>query len=256
VVKDLNFFVDQYVPWPIALNIPPLKIMMNWRPSSLHPKDFAAASYSQQPTDWRLLLRKLAVLTSLCAFFLLGSLAHAQQADAMLGFGTVLSSGSSTCTVSSCVVPEKGGLYPSFSGDVIFKNRLGFNGEVSWRAKQGLYGGPGGQPFRPILLDFNGVYQPRLGKKAGADLMAGIGWQSTRFYGYTPTTNCVYFGACYSSSHHFLVDVGAGIRYYVHGHVFVRPEAHFYHIVNNTADFSSNNLIRVGASIGYTIGPD
>ena len=80
-------------------------------------------------------MRKLGVLTSLCALFLLGSFAQAQQADAMFGFGTVLSSGSSTCTVSSCVVPEKGGLYPSFSADVIFKNRLGFNGEVSWRAK-------------------------------------------------------------------------------------------------------------------------
>ena len=53
-----------------------------------------------------------------------------------------------------------------------------------------------------------------------------------------------------------VVDVGGGIRYYVWGHVFVRPEGHFYHIVNNTAEFSNNNVIRVGASIGYTIGPD
>src|SRR4029077_17023020 len=113
-----------------------------------------------------------------------------------------------------------------------------------------------GIPFRPILFDFNGVYQPHLSKKAGVDLMGGIGWQSTRFYGYQPTSNCVFFGACYTSSNHFLVDVGGGIRYYVRGHVFVRPEAHFYHIVNNTSDFSSNNLVRVGASIGYTIGPD
>jgi hypothetical protein len=90
----------------------------------------------------------------------------------------------------------------------------------------------------------------------GLDLMGGIGLQSTRFYAFQATSNCVNFGACYSSSHHFLVDVGAGIRYYVWGHVFVRPEAHFYHIVNNTSDFSSNNVVRVGASIGYTLGPD
>jgi hypothetical protein len=174
----------------------------------------------------------------------------------MLGFGTVMSSGSTPCTVSSCVVPENGGLYPSISGDVIFHKRFGFNAEVAWRGKQGLYGGPSGQPYRPILVDFNAMYQPRLSKKAGADLMGGIGMQSTRFYGYQPTSGCVYFGACYTSSHHFLVDAGAGIRYYVWGHVFVRPEAHFYHIVNNRADFSSNNVIRVGASIGYTLGPD
>jgi len=173
----------------------------------------------------------------------------------MLGFGTIMSSGSTACGANSCVIPEKGGLYPSISADVIFHKRVGFNFEASWRARQGDYAGLG-IPFRPIIFDFNGVYQPHLSKKVGVDLMGGIGWQSTRFYGYQPTSNCVFFGACYTSSNHFLVDVGGGIRYYVRGHVFVRPEAHFYHIVNNTSDFSSNNVVRVGASIGYTIGPD
>jgi hypothetical protein len=52
------------------------------------------------------------------------------------------------------------------------------------------------------------------------------------------------------------VDLGAGLRYYVHGHIFVRPEVRYYKIFNNTVDFTSGNVIRVGASIGYTIGPD
>jgi hypothetical protein len=200
-------------------------------------------------------LRKTALLAVICGFIFLASLSQGQQADAMLGFGTIMSSGSTACGANSCVIPEKGGLYPTISADVIFHKRVGFNFEASWRARQGNYAGLG-IPFRPILFDFNGVYQPHLSKKAGVDLMGGIGWQSTRFYGYQPTSNCVFFGACYTSSNHFLVDVGGGIRYYVRGHIFVRPEAHFYHIVNNTSDFSSNNLVRVGASIGYTIGPD
>ena len=200
-------------------------------------------------------MRKTALLAVMCGFFFLASLSQAQQADAMLGFGTILSSGKTACGANNCVIPEKGGLYPTISGDVIFHKRVGFNFEASWRARQGNYAGLG-IPYRPILFAFNGVYQPQLSKKIGADLMGGIGWQSTRFYGYQPTTNCVYFNACYTSSNHFLVDVGGGIRYYVHGHVFVRPEAHFYHIVNNTSDFTSNNIVRVGASIGYTIGPD
>lgn len=173
----------------------------------------------------------------------------------MLGFGTLLSSGTSSCGVNSCVIPEKGGLYTSVSGDVIFHKRLGFNAEVAWKTSQGNYAGLG-IPFRPILVDFNGLYQPRITKKVGADFIAGIGLQSTRFYGFTPTANCEVFNACYTSSHHFLVDVGGGLRYYVWGHMFVRPEVHFYHIVNNTADFSSNNVVRVGASIGYTLGPE
>jgi hypothetical protein len=198
-------------------------------------------------------LRKTALLAAVCGFFFLTSLSQAQQADAMLGFGTILSSGSTACGANSCVIPEKGGLYPTISGDVIFHKRVGFNFEASWRARQGNYAGLG-LPYRPILFDFNGVYQPRLSKKIGADLMAGIGWQTTRFYQYTNTSNCVFFNACYTSSNHFLVDVGGGVRYYVYGNFFVRPEAHFYHIVNNTSDFTSNNVVRVGASIGYTIG--
>ena len=163
------------------------------------------------------------------------------------------------CGVSSsgnAVCPEKGGFYLNLGGDVIFKRRIGAAFDVNWKASQGAFGGPGGQPYRPLLFTFNGVYQPRLSKKAGLDLFGGIGWQSTRFYGYQPTSNCVYFGACYTSSNHFLIDVGAGVRYYVWGHVFLRPEVRYYHIVNNGDNFTSDNVIRVGASIGYTIGPE
>jgi hypothetical protein len=130
---------------------------------------------------------------------------------------------------------------------------MGFGFDVAWKGSQGLYVGEA--PYRPILLDFNGVYQPRLTKKTGLDLMAGVGWQSTRFYSGNYT--CTYFGCTnFNSYHHFLVDIGGGLRYYVWHHVFVRPEAHYYWINNNTAEFDNNNVIRVGASIGYTIGPD
>ena len=192
-------------------------------------------------------MRKLALLAPVFAFLFFTQFASAQQADAMFGLGTITSSSSS----SGNFLAEKGGLYPSVSADVIFHKRIGFGFETTWRGGQGDYFG---QPYRPIIVDFNGIYQPRLGKKFGLDLMGGIGLQSTRFYGYQPTASCVDFGACYASSHHFLVDVGGGLRYYVWGHVFVRPEVHYYHIVNNTADFTNNDVIRVGASIGYTIG--
>jgi len=202
-------------------------------------------------------LRKLAFLATVFAIFSLASLASAQQGDAMIGFGTLMSPGASQCgTGSTGNCPEKGGLYMNIGADVIFHKRLGVGFDADWRASQGSYGGTGGQPYRPLLFDFNGVYQPRLGKKAGLDLFGGIGWQSTRFYGYTPTSGCVYFGACYTSSNHFLVDLGAGVRYYPWGHFFVRPEVRYYHILNNTDVFSSGNVVRVGASIGYTIGPE
>jgi hypothetical protein len=205
-------------------------------------------------------LRKLAFLVTVLAILSFASLASAQQGDAMFGFGTLLAPGSASCnfnvTTGFLDCPEKGGLYPNISADVIFHKRLGVAFDVAWRGGQGEYGGSGGQPYRPILYDFNADYQPRLSKKAGLDLLGGIGWQSTRYYGYQNNFSCNYLYACYASSNHFLVDFGAGLRYYFFGHAFIRPELHYYHIFNNTADFTGNNIVRVGASIGYTIGPD
>ena len=204
-------------------------------------------------------MRKLAFLALVFSFFALATLASAQQADAMLGFGTIVGTSSSgnSCVVtftSSCVGKETGGLYTTISGDVIFHKRIGFNIEGNWRTKQALDLANGGQLYRPILLDFNGDYQPRITRKVGIDLLGGVGFQSTRFYAYNNSSNCLVFGSCYSSNDHFLVHFGGGIRYYFFGNGFIRPEVHFYHILNNTDVFNNTNVIRVGASIGYTVG--
>ena len=197
-------------------------------------------------------MRKLTLLAVIGGLFFLASFAQAQQGDAMFGFGTLLSSGS--CDVTSGLCSEKGGLYPNIGADVIFHRRIGFGFDTTWKASQGNYGGPGGQPYRPILLDFNAMYSPRIGKRMAVDLFGGVGWQSIRYYGYVASSSCVYLGACFTSSHHFLVDFGGGLKYYVWHHAFIRPEVRYYNIFNNTADFNSNNVIHVGASIGYTIG--
>ncbi len=199
------------------------------------------------------------VFAVIVAFSLLPSLASAQQGDAMIGFSTIMdpsSSSAAACPIFSlsCVGPEKGGLYTTLGGDVIFHKRIGFNIEANWRTKQALDLSNGGQYYRPILFDFNGDYQPRFGKKLGADLLGGIGWQTTRFYAYNNSSNCVFFGSCYTSNNHFLLHLGGGIRYYVFGGMFIRPEVHYYHVLNNTDVFTNSNILRVGASIGYTIG--
>jgi len=199
-------------------------------------------------------LRKFAFPAVVFVFLSFAGLASAQQGDAYLGFGTITSSGS--CSFSTGFCPEKGGLYPNIGADVIFHKRIGMAFDIAWRGGQGAYGGTGGQPYRPLLWDFNSIYQPRLGKKVGLDIVGGIGWQSTRYYGYQNTVSCNYFYACYQSSNHFLVDLGAGVRYYFFGHAFIRPEVRYYWINNNTADFTGNNVVRIGGSIGYTIGPD
>src|SRR5271169_6537295 len=126
----------------------------------------------------RFLLRKSALLAAVFTFLFFAQFASAQQGDAMFGFGTIMSSSSNSN--SGNFLAEKGGLYPSVAADVIFHNRVGFGFETTWRGGQGDYFG---QPFRPIIVDFNGMYQPHVSKKVGLDLMGGVGMQSTRFYG-------------------------------------------------------------------------
>ena len=198
-------------------------------------------------------MRTLAILAPVCAFLFFAQFASAQQGDIMIGGGTLLSSSNNN---SSLAPSENGGTYLNIDGDVVGKKRLGFNIGTAWRASQGDYGSGTGITFRPILTNFNALYQPHLGKKFGLDLFGGIGIASSRFY-VPQIVSCNIGSGCinYTSSNHFMEDLGGGIRYYVWRHVFVRPEVHYYHIQNNQ-EFNSNNVIRVGASIGYTIGPD
>ncbi len=203
-------------------------------------------------------MRKSAIFASVFACLFFAQYASAQQGDVDFGGSTVLSSAPTASSFFQQA--ERGGTYLNVGADVVFKRRIGFAWETAWRASQASYEG-GYETYRPILTDFNALYQPRLGKKIGLDLTGGIGIDSTRFY-VPAIVSCSYFGGCinYTSTHHFMEDLGAGLRYYVWHHVFVRPEIHYYHIQGNTdintGGFSSDNLFRVGASIGYTIGPD
>ena len=197
-------------------------------------------------------MRKLVILAPLFALLSLAQFAFAQQGDVFIGGGTLMSSSN-----PSGLPAEKGGLYINLGGDVVFYKHLGVNVETAWRATQDVYVA-GQENYRPILTDFNLLYQPRLNKKVGFDLLAGIGAGDTRFYAPGPScSGCVN----YVSTDHFMEHLGGGIRYYAWHHVFVRPEVHYYHIqsnnnINNNGAFNSNNVVRVGASIGYTIGPD
>ena len=173
--------------------------------------------------------------------------AHAQQFDAALGF-SALTAPQPTIDNSGTLFPSvRGGLYPSFSADVLIKHHLGVQGEFAWRARQNNYGGV--VPYRPIFFDFNGIWAPQIGKKLGAELMGGVGVEDLRFYGQPNYSSFGYTN--YVSSKHFAEHLGAGLRYYVWGNVFVRPEAHLY-FVNNNNEFSSGRVARFGFSIGYS----
>ncbi len=197
-------------------------------------------------------MRKTTLIATLCLFSLGEGAAHAQQFDVAFGMNGLTAPSASSASGNHFPQSLTGGAYPSFSGTFLLMKHFGVNGEVSWRGGRSLYGGDPNQPYRPIFYDFNAVYAPRLSKSIGADLMAGIGAESIRIY--QPFSICGAFGCTnYVSSNHFLGHFGGGIRYYVWGNVFLRPEAHLY-LVNNNNEFSSARATRFGVSIGYTFG--
>jgi hypothetical protein len=196
-------------------------------------------------------LKKLTFLATVGLVFLWAAAAYGQQADFAFGFSTIHSApASSTSALPFPPVSLTGGLYPSISGDFLIKKNVGVGGEISWRGGQGNY--DFSQPYRPIFWDIDGIFMPKLGPHAAAELSAGIGAESTRFY--TNFINCNPISCTnYATSTHFMGQFGAGLKLYARGGLFVRPEVHLY-LVNNNVEYTSPFVVRYGASIGYTFG--
>lgn len=197
-------------------------------------------------------MRKLTLIATTCAFFLMAGMSFAQgfgpRGDVAFGFGSLLSTPSSNATGNYAPQSIGGGLYPVFSVNFLLRHHIGVSGEVSWRGGRNLY--EGYEPFRPIFYDINAVYSRRVAKQIGFEAMGGIGAESVRFY--TGATTCNFITCTdYNSNNHFLGHFGGGVRLYVHGNIFIRPEAHLYLIQGNNL-FSSGRAERVGASIGYS----
>jgi hypothetical protein len=181
---------------------------------------------------------------SLAAF---SNSAQAQKVDFAFGVSTVEAPAANSTGPSLT-----GGTYPGFSGDVLFWHNFGIGGEIYWRASQSVYESTlyGPIPYRPLFLDFDGVYAPKIASHTYLELSAGIGALDTRQYcngcGNGYNTN-------YSSDKHFMGAFGAGLKIYPKGGFFIRPEAKFYAAANNQL-FSSSYASRYGLSIGYTFG--
>jgi hypothetical protein len=191
---------------------------------------------------------RIAILSAFAcaALAAFSNFAQAQKVDLAFGLST-LEAPAANSTGPSLT----GGTYPGFSGDVLFWHNFGIGGEIYWRATQANYASIYGTiPYRPVFLDFDGIYAPKLASHTYLELSAGIGALDTRQYcngcGNGYNTN-------YSSDKHFMGDFGAGLKFYPKGGFFIRPEAKVYLVTNNQL-FSSSYATRFGASIGYTFG--
>jgi len=186
-----------------------------------------------------------------CFAALMIGVAHAQQIDVAAGGSILESPKPNNASLAYLPPADSGGVFAGGSLQYLSENYRGLNIEGALRYNEGLYNGY--QYFRPILYDANWVYAHRFTPKFRGDFMAGAGGETLIFY--QKTAFCLYGNGCrtYLNDNHFLVHLGFGLRYRAFHNIFVRPEAHYYYIVNNS-EFHSGHVLRVGASIGYTFG--
>lgn len=200
-------------------------------------------------------MKNSVLLACLLLLLALAPAVFAQSGDIAFGASGLIAAKPSSFDINSgnFFAPTMGGgTYLGFTGDFLLKHHLGVEGEVQWRAHQNLY--QGYQPYRPLFFDFGGIWASRFGKYFGAELTAGIGASSTRFY--TGYETCSFVSCTdYTSSNHFMGAFGGGIKLYPTKNIFIRPELRYYAIHNNV-EFAGNNAIRAGISIGYTFGGD
>jgi len=183
--------------------------------------------------------------------------AQAQKIDMAFGVSTTIAPSASFVDGAETAPSLSSGVFPGFSGDILFYHGLGFGAEVFWRAGQSscpdsICGAGSGINYRPVFYNFNAVYSPKLASHVYLELVGGVGALDTHYSACTLSGASCGGSQLISSSNHFDVDFGGGIKLYpFHGGFFIRPEARFYWI-NNDTDYSSNHGARVGASIGYT----
>lgn len=199
-------------------------------------------------------MTKLALLTSTtCAVVLLAAFASAQDVnhvDIAAGGSTLYSFATNNSSLAYIPPVERGGTFTGLSAAIVLKNHYGLFAEGSWRYHKTLYNGY--QEFRPAFFDVNVMYSRHVAHKTQGELMAGVGDESLIFYNQFGICGASACGARVSANH-FAVHAGADLRYHFLKAFFIRPEIHYYLIPDN-AEFRSDHVLRLGASIGYTFG--
>ena len=201
--------------------------------------------------------------------------ANAQGISAYFGLGSAWNSAARTpdCppgqiddptifpqTTGTCLpVSGMGGVFGLFGADFMIKPHLGINGEYTFRFAQASYLGPEnsiGIPIniRPAFYDFNAVYQPTGGDKTFVPVLeGGIGGAKMSFY-LSQTGTAFSQSSYFISSSHFALHGAAGVKWYLHGDVFLKPQVDLRYVPHLTNQYGRNFVPQLSVSIGYTFG--
>ena len=156
--------------------------------------------------------------------------------------------------------PTFGGVFGVFGADFMWKSHFGFNGEYAFRFAQAPYLPVPGLNMRPQFYDFNAVYEPISGsdKRVVPVFEAGIGGARIELYQAQNCTvtgiNCSFSYPAGFSANHFQLHAAAGVKLYVRGNLFIKPQFDFHYVTNLTQQFGRDSVPQYTVSVGYTFG--
>lgn len=197
--------------------------------------------------------------------------AKAQAVSAYIGFGTATDSSNGQqleCPESALncdsgitspdVGPKLTGTFGTFGADYMWKKHLGFGGEYSWRLSQGAFAPQEDVTYRPAFYDFNVIWHPIDVARVVPEIQGGIGGVNTKFYEtesgcLSGAIACSTLSEYFASSNHFQIHFSGGVRFYVKGGLYIRPQVDV-HWVNNFVEFGSDWVPEYTVAIGYTFG--
>lgn len=155
-----------------------------------------------------------------------------------------------------CVgVADMGGVFGVFGADFMITPHLGVNGEYSWRFTQSNYLPSDSVNIRPAFYDFNAVYQPGSGDKRIVPVLeGGIGGAKLSLYASQSAGSVLTSSQLFGTSNHFQVHAAAGVKLYVKGDIFIKPQFDLHYVRNLTDQYGRNFVPAFTISIGYTFG--
>jgi hypothetical protein len=154
--------------------------------------------------------------------------------------------------------PTIGGVFGVFGVDFMLKAHLGFNGEYAFRFAQAPYLPAAGLNYRPGFYDFNVIYQPLSGKRIVPLVEGGIGGARIALY-QTQTVSLTGITSTFSipaglNANHFQVHGAVGVKLYVKGNIFIKPQFDIHYVTHLTDQFGRDWVPQYTVAVGYTFG--
>lgn len=153
--------------------------------------------------------------------------------------------------------PTMGGLFGTIGVDYLFRPHMGVNAEYSAKVSSATYLPGDNLNMRPMFYDLNFLWKP-FGTRVSPMLEGGFGGAKISLH-FTPgssvtgvnTTSGFPAG---SDTNHFQLHGAFGLRFYIRGHLFAKPELHLRYAPHLTDEFGRNLVVQYTISAGYSFG--